>query len=57
MDPDVVHRVQKLMTEEFEANGLLMSEDDPAKLERKLLGVVLKGDKMRFGLLQNSLGK
>ena len=31
------------MTEEFEANGLLMSEDDPARSERKLLGVILAG--------------
>ena len=43
-DPEIVNKVQKLMTEEFEANGLVMSEDDPAKLERKLQGVMLKGE-------------
>ena len=45
VDPDIVNRVQKLMTDEFEAHGLLMSEDDPARSERKLLEVMLCGER------------
>ena len=43
-DPDVVNVFQKMMTEEFEEDGLLMSEDDPAKEKRKLLGIMLDGE-------------
>ena len=32
------------MTKEFEDNGLIMSEDDPAKIKRKLLGAILDGE-------------
>ena len=44
VDPAIVNMFQKLMTEEFEANGRLISEDDPAKDKRKLLGVMLNGE-------------
>ena len=48
IDPDIVNEVQKLMKEEFEARGLIMSEDDVARTERQLLGVLLKGEDNRI---------
>ena len=42
--PSQVNYYQKLMTKEFEDNGLIMSEDDPAKIKRKLLGAILDGE-------------
>ena len=37
-DPFVVNTVQKYMIKEFEKQGLVMSEDDPACSERKFFG-------------------
>ena len=42
-DPAVLNTVHKYMIREFEERGLIMSEDDPARSERKLLGVILSG--------------
>jgi len=42
-DPTVLNTVHKYMIREFENRGLIMSEDDPARSERKLLGVILAG--------------
>ena len=42
-DPFVVNTVQRYMIKEFERQGRVMSEDDPACSERKLLGVILAG--------------
>ena len=48
VDPDVVNEVQKLMKEEFEARGLIMSENDLARVERQLLGILLKGEENKL---------
>ena len=42
-EPDVLNLVHKYLIREFENRGLVMSEDDTARTERKLLGVILDG--------------
>ena len=42
-DEAVLNTVHRYMIQEFEKKGLVMSEDDPARSERKLLGVILAG--------------
>ena len=44
----MVNEVQKLMREEIEARGLIMSENDAARVERQLLGILLKGEHNRL---------
>ena len=46
-DPAVLNTVHKYLIREFEEQGLVMSEDDSAKEERKLLGVILAGAENR----------
>ncbi len=48
IDPIVVDMVQKIMTQEFEKHGLIMSEDSKACAERKLLGVMLLGEQNKI---------
>jgi len=42
-DPTMLNMVHRYMIQEFKDRGLVMSEDDPARSERKLLGVILAG--------------
>lgn len=47
-EPRVLNTVHKYLIREFQAQGLVMSEDDPAKSRRKLLGVDLVGEENRI---------